>query len=341
MARHHGNYPLIGNESLGQGGFFTICPTSWGNDQQLVAKVLRDPVGYPDLAYLEAHFHRTVTRLQIEHMVPLRYLFEKETQQAQAVASGKNKELFILLSRYPTNLRAYLVANINKISIDKAVQITLEIARVIAHMHSYELVHRDVKALNILLDDHEQVFLADFGTCQHGSDNETVIGSRPFAPELTSDHQFSYDGAAVDVHSLGTLMYVVAPKRAYLEPSRPITEADVNSLDQALVPDSLRQVILRCVDVDPKKRLTASQLVHELENIANQVANSKPCLVCLDQLRYRRCFPCGHKTMCNSCLLQRQQANPMPECILCRQVFTSTQEDADMHTYALPVKRLQ
>ncbi|CAF1350006.1 unnamed protein product [Didymodactylos carnosus] len=332
LAKHHGTEPMIGSESLGQGGFFIVHPASWGVNQQLVAKIPRDPVTYPDMVYLEAHFHRTITRLRIEHMVPLRYLFEKEEQQAQAAASVEQKQLFILLPRYRTNLRTYLVTNICNISIDRVVQIVLDIARVIAHMHSYELVHRDVKTLNILLDDHEQVYLADFGTCQHGTENVTVIGSRPFAPELSSDHQFSYDGAALDVYSLGILMYVVTPKRTYVELTRPITETDVNSLDQTLVPDSFRQLILRCVDVDPKKRLTVSQVVQELENIANQVANSRPCLVCLDQPRYRRCLPCGHKTMCNTCLTQRQQTNPMSECILCRKVFTSTQEDANMHT---------
>ena len=341
LAKHHGKEPIISNETLGQGGFFSVHPASWGMEQELVAKVPRDPVRYPDIGYLEAHFHRTITRLQINHMVPLRYLFEKEEQETQATASIGNRQLFILLPRYRTDLRAYLMKNICNITMDRAVQIVLDIARVVAHMHSYELVHRDVKALNILLDDHEQVFLADFGACQHGTENTTVIGSRPFPPELSSDHQFSYDGAAFDIHSLGTLMYIVAPKRSYVEPMQSLTEADVKSLDQTLVPDSFRQLILRCVDEDPKKRLTASQVVHELENIANQVANCRPCLVCLDQPRYQRCFPCGHKTMCNTCLIERQRANPKPQCILCRQVFTSTQEDADLNTFVPPVTRPQ
>ena len=341
LAKHQGKEPIISNEALGHGGFFSVHPASWNMEQELVAKVPRDPVRYPDVGYLEAHFHRTVTRLQIGHMVPLRYLFEKDEQQAQATASTEKRQLFILLPRYRTDLRAYLMKNINNITMDRAVQIVLDIARVVAHMHSYELVHRDVKALNILLDDQEQVFLADFGTCQHGTENTTVIGSPPFPPELFSDHQFSYDGAAFDVHSLGTLMYVVAPKRSYVQPIQSVTEADVKSLDQTVVPDSFRQLILRCVDEDPKKRLTASQVVHELENIANQVANCKPCLVCLDKPRFQRCFPCGHKTMCNTCLIERQRANSMPQCILCRQVFRSTQEDTDLNTFVPPVTRPQ
>ncbi|CAF1002744.1 unnamed protein product [Rotaria sordida] len=224
---------------------------------------------------------------------------------------------------------------------DKAVQIALDIARVIEHIHAYEFVHQDVKPRNILLDNDEQVFLPDFGTCQHGTGNVTVIGSRPFAPELTTDHPFSYDGAALDVFSLGTLMYAVAPKQTYLEPMQPITQADLNSLDQTVVLDSFQQLILQCVDFDPKQRPTASQVVQKLKEIADQVANGRPCLVCLDQPRYRRCLPCGHKIMCNTCLDQMQKSNPMPRCILCRQIFTSTQEDHDGHTYATTIRTNQ
>ncbi|CAF1188500.1 unnamed protein product [Rotaria sordida] len=199
----------------------------------------------------------------------------------------------------------------------------------------------NVKPRNILLDNDEQVFLPDFGTCQHGTGNVTVIGSRPCAPELTTDHPFSYDGAALDVFSLGTLMYAVAPKQTYLEPMQPITQADLNSLDQTVVLDSFQQLILQCVDFDPKQRPTASQVVQKLKEIADQVANGRPCLVCLDQPRYRRCLPCGHKIMCNTCLDQMQKSNPMPRCILCRQIFTSTQEDHDGHTYATTIRTNQ
>ncbi|CAF5050980.1 unnamed protein product [Rotaria sp. Silwood1] len=121
--------------------------------------------------------------------------------------------------------------HINEVTIGKAIQIALDIAQVIVHMHAYELVHCDVKVKNILLDTNDQVFLADFGTCQHGTENSTFIGSRPFAPEITqSDRQYSYQGAAVDVSCLGVLMYVVAPKDIFHEPQT-LTEIDINTLD--------------------------------------------------------------------------------------------------------------
>ncbi|CAF1483762.1 unnamed protein product [Rotaria sp. Silwood1] len=76
-------------------------------------------------------------------MVPLIYLYEtvKDSQQ-----------FAIVLPRYSRSLHSYLMDHTNEVTIGKAIQIALDIAQVIAHMHAYELVHRDAKVKNILLD---------------------------------------------------------------------------------------------------------------------------------------------------------------------------------------------
>jgi len=37
---HHGSIPIIEDQVIGQGGFFTIHPASWDNETELVAKKL-------------------------------------------------------------------------------------------------------------------------------------------------------------------------------------------------------------------------------------------------------------------------------------------------------------
>ncbi|CAF4254587.1 unnamed protein product, partial [Rotaria sordida] len=59
-----------------------------------------------------------------------------------------------------------------RVTADKAIKISRNIANVIAHMHAYNLVHRDIKVENILMDE-DEVYLADFGTCQVGIENTT------------------------------------------------------------------------------------------------------------------------------------------------------------------------
>ncbi|CAF4942417.1 unnamed protein product, partial [Rotaria sp. Silwood1] len=79
FAKHHGMKPNINiQEELSRGGFFSIHSASWDAEQSLVAKIILDPMAHPDVAYLEAHFHRTVAKLNIERTVPLQYLYEED-----------------------------------------------------------------------------------------------------------------------------------------------------------------------------------------------------------------------------------------------------------------------
>ncbi|CAF1173144.1 unnamed protein product [Rotaria sp. Silwood1] len=328
LIKHYGTTPTIDFRTLlGNGGFFSVHPASWGSERNLVAKVLLDSTGSFDFAYVEAHFHRTVTRLHIEHMVPLRFLYH----------DIRNNRLCILLPRYSMSLHTYLTNHMADISISDAVRIVLHISRAVAHMHAQNLIHRDIKAQNILLDNDKNVFLADFGTCQHGTENTTIVGSHPLAPEMSNNklgREFSYEGTAVDAFSLGILMYVVAPKKDFYQPLHTITRTDISAV--ANVPESYRILINTCISTDPKLRPTAAKIVEELETIADQVAKAKECLMCFEQPIFIRCLPCGHKTVCETCLTHLQQrttSREPPRCILCRQVITSTQEDINTCTF--------
>ncbi|CAF1076441.1 unnamed protein product [Didymodactylos carnosus] len=328
LATHHGSRPVIDRqEVLGTGGFFTVHPASWDTEHRLVAKILRDHGINQDLAYLEAHFHRTVSNLNILHVTPLKYLYEEN-----------DSSLYLLLPRYPTDLHSFLVTHMGQVTADKAIKISHDIAIAIAHMHAYDLVHRDIKVQNILIDEQEQVYLADFGTCQHGTENITFVGSRPVAPEITttpsstavsssSDRQYSYQGTTVDVYLLGMIMYACAPKDIYIPPSD-ITFDQLHLLDRRRVPQRYCQLIGRCLNRDSKQRPTAKEIVDELDAMAEQL-----CLICQEAPRIARCEPCGHKTMCVVCLTQIQQRSAQPKCIICKQVFTSVREDDDTNTF--------
>lgn len=329
LAAHYGSCPVIDQKVvLGIGGFFTIHPASWDNESELVAKKLRDNITNPDFAYIEAHFHRTVTNLDILHMVHLKYLYE-----------DSDSSLYLLLPRYETDLHSFLVNNMKKMTADNAIQISHDIGSVIAHMHAHDHVHRDIKVQNILMDKQKQVYLADFGTCQHGTDNSTFIGTHPLAPDLTtlpsstvtsssSSRQYSYQGTAVDVYLLGMLMYACAPKDTYVPPSDSTAE-QIHLLDRRRVPESYCQLIARCLNKkNPKQRPTAKQIVDELNTIAKQL-----CVICEEAPRFARFEPCGHKAVCVTCLEQIKQKSVSSVCIMCNQVFTSVQEDNDANTF--------
>ena len=323
LARHYGSRPIIDKQViLGTGGFFTVHPVVWDDENTLVAKILRDYITDQDFAYMEAHFHRILTNLNVPHMIHLKYLYEEN-----------DSSLCLILPRYDTNLQTFLLNNMKKITADKAIQIVHDIASVIAHMHAHDLVHRDIKLQNILMNKDEQVFLADFGTCQHGIENHTLVGSRPLAPDFTistsstSSRQYSYQGTEVDVYALGMLMYACAPKDTYVAPSEQ-THQYVSFLDRRKVPERYCRLITRCLNQNPKQRPTAKDIVDELDAIVQQL-----CIICEEAPRFIRFEPCGHKAVCLGCLERIQQNNSQRQCMICNQLYKNIREDSNADTF--------
>ncbi|CAB3233490.1 unnamed protein product [Arctia plantaginis] len=81
----------------------------------------------------------------------------------------------------------------------------------VGYCHSNGVVHRDLKAENLLLDKNMNIKLADFGFSNEytaGSPLATWCGSPPYAaPELFEGRQ--YDGPKADIWSLGVVLYVL------------------------------------------------------------------------------------------------------------------------------------
>ena len=131
------------------------------------------------------------------------------------------------------------------------------------HVHACNIIHRDLKMTNILMNKKRHIKICDFGIAKQ-TDLSTYaslthgIGTLPFmAPELF-DENAKYN-EKVDVYSFGVVMHFVVtkgkiptfnPKERYEELQLPNT---INNLSQS--------IIKQCWSTDPEKRPSFEEII--------------------------------------------------------------------------------
>ena len=130
--------------------------------------------------------------------------------------------------------------------------------------HKHSICHRDLKPENLLLDDKNNIKIADFGMASlqmEGSMLETSCGSPHYAcPEVIRGEK--YDGRRADVWSTGVILY------ALLVGALPFDDDNLRQLLEKVkrgvfhiphfVPQEIQDLLRAMIEVDSDKRLTVS-----------------------------------------------------------------------------------
>ncbi len=160
----------------------------------------------------------------------------------------------------------------------RAIQITLKILQALGHAHKNNIVHRDIKSQNILVDADGRVKVTDFGIARMvGTTSSTINGQNI----LGSVHYFSPEqaqgkvaGPQSDLYSVGVVLYEMVTGRVPFDGDSPMVIA-LKHVNEAPVPPSqlsgevsrgLEEVILKALNKDPKKRYhTAQEMAIDLK----------------------------------------------------------------------------
>ncbi|XP_025084708.1 serine/threonine-protein kinase BRSK2-like isoform X3 [Pomacea canaliculata] len=133
--------------------------------------------------------------------------------------------------------------------------------------HSHNICHRDLKPENLLLDDKNNIRVADFGMASlqvEGSMLETSCGSPHYAcPEVIRGEK--YDGRKADVWSCGVILY------ALLVGALPFDDDNLRQLLEKVkkgvfhiphfVPPDCQNLLRGMIEVDPEKRMTLEEVM--------------------------------------------------------------------------------
>jgi serine/threonine protein kinase/beta-lactam-binding protein with PASTA domain len=159
---------------------------------------------------------------------------------------------------------------------DLVVSVSRQIVEALRYVHRRDIIHRDIKPQNIIVDDDGRVKVTDFGIARAGSvSSVTEAGSSIGTAHYLSPEQAQGlpVEAASDLYSLGIVMYEMATGTLPFDGDNAVSIAMQHVHDTPVaprnivpdIPESLEAVIMRALSKRPVERyLTAQSMLDDI-----------------------------------------------------------------------------
>ncbi|XP_031625569.1 uncharacterized protein LOC116342192 isoform X2 [Contarinia nasturtii] len=204
----------------------------------------------------------------------------------------ENREKMVLVMEFAAGGELYDYLSERKVlTEEEARRIFRQIATAVYYCHKHKICHRDLKLENILLDEHGNAKIADFGLSNVFEEKRllaTFCGSPLYAsPEIVKGTP--YQGPEVDCWSLGVLLYTLVYGAMPFDGSnfkRLVKQISAGDYYEPKKPSNASPLIREMLTVCPKRRATIEQICNHwwvnesytecCLNLAEELANQTP-----------------------------------------------------------------
>ena len=261
MGRQIGRYVAL--REVGRGGMGVVLEAEDMDLHRRVAlKVLHEGASPAYLARLHREA-RIVAQLQHSNIVPVHEIGRCQDETGRVLD-------FLAMGFVDGSTLSDLVAQ--RTERPRLVAIVEQVARAAAHAHANGVVHRDLKAANVMVDKAGRVMLMDFGIARAESeDTELTRGMLVGTPQYMAPEQADPSrgpvGPWTDIYALGAMLYEALTGRA---PFSGASAADIcrrivtdeppspRSCDRTIAPD-LDLICATAMRKDPRDRYHGAQ----------------------------------------------------------------------------------
>ncbi|ONH92366.1 hypothetical protein PRUPE_8G170600 [Prunus persica] len=159
-------------------------------------------------------------------------------------------------------------------------KVAIDVSKGMTYLHQNNIIHRDLKAANLLMDENEVVKVADFGVARVKSQSGVMTAEtgtyRWMAPEVI-EHK-PYDHKA-DVFSFGVVLWELLTGKLPYEYLTPL-QAAVGVVQKGLRPTipknthpKLVELLEKCWQQDPALRPDFSEIIEMLQPLAKEISD--------------------------------------------------------------------
>ncbi len=159
-----------------------------------------------------------------------------------------------------------------KLPTERAIRITLRILDALDYIHSKGVVHRDLKPENVMVDEHDNIKLIDFGIAGNAGSRRLTFAK--FSPTMGTPDYISPEqvkgqrgDARSDLYALGVMFYEMLTGKVPFSGANPFLIMNDRLLNNPVppreidptIPPQLQEIVYRALERVPKNRYSSAR----------------------------------------------------------------------------------